>query len=474
VSGVSAMLSAALVVGAAPVAAALGGSPPAGASPAGTALRRPGPGGSLLIVESNRSVPLVHVVIASRSGSASDPRHREGLTSLAAEWARHGAGGRSRSEMDEALDALGATLEVHAEPDSTRFEGEVLARNLDRYLAIVADVLVRPTFAAAELARTRRELEGQIDELRNDDRALCGRFFTRNLYGEHPYGHPPEGLKSALDAASAPEVAAHFHRNFGGRNLIFALGGDVDLETLDATLARIFRGLPDGPAPPPSPLELRDPVPPKGWRIQLVDKPDRQQTQLMFGHPALRASDRDYLALSVGLAAFGGRAMNATLMDEVRRKRGLAYGAYLILDERRGVGAANGWVFSGTDKTVATLKLVLKLYVSFMDKGLPPTEVAFFQRFLIGSHASEMDLPEHRLDARVSAEIAGLPPDFVDTVPARIGALTAAEVNAAIKRHVHARDLAITMVATAPVMKKLLLGAKLQESAIDVVPYDGY
>jgi hypothetical protein len=30
------------------------------------------------------------------------------------------------------------------------------------------------------------------------------------------------------------------------------------------------------------------------------------------------------------------------------------------------------------------------------------------------------------------------------------------------------------MVASAPVMKKLLTSAKIQESAIDVVPYDGF
>jgi zinc protease len=469
VSGVGAMLSAALVVGAGPARMA---TPAAGTG----AARRPGPGGSLVIVESNHSVPLVHVVIASRVGSAEDPRHREGLTNLAAEWARHGAGGRTRAQLDEALDALGATLEVHTEPDSTRFEGEVLARNLPAFLAIVGDVLVRPTFAAAELTRTRQEILGQIDELRNDDRSLCARFFARNLYGEHPYGHPPEGLKAALEGAATAETAAHFRRSFGGRNLILAFSGDVQMDdaALDAALKHALHGLPEGLAAGPDALEMREPVPPKGWRIQLVDKPERQQTQLMFGHPALRAADRDYLPLSLGLAAFGGRAMNATLMDEVRRKRGLAYGAYLLLEERRGVGAAAGWVFTGTDKTVATLKLALKLYVSFMDKGLTPAEVAFFQRFLIGSHASEMDVPEHRLAARVTAEIAGLPPGFVDSTPARLAALTPAEVNAAIKRHVHAKDLAITMVATAPIMKKLLLEAKLQESAIDVVPYDGY
>jgi predicted Zn-dependent peptidase len=166
--------------------------------------------------------------------------------------------------------------------------------------------------------------------------------------------------------------------------------------------------------------------------------------------------------------------MNSTMMSEIRRKRGLAYGAYLTLAPRRGVGPVTGWVFSGSDKTVTTLKLVLKLYVAFMEKGLGDDDVAFFKRFLIGSHAADMDVPEHRLAARVTAEVAGLPADFVDTYPERLAALTPADVNAAIKRRVHARDLAITMVATASVMKKLLVDAKVAESAIDVVPYDSY
>jgi zinc protease len=436
--------------------------------------RRTGPGGALLMVESNRTIPLVHLVIAARSGSASDPRHREGLTNLAAEMALRGAGGKTREQIDTALDSIGATLEVQTELDQTRFEGEVLTRNLDAYLAIVADVLLRPTFAPAEVARTKRELIAQIEELRTDDHALCGRFFARNLYGDHPYGHPAEGLTPALEAASAAEVAAHFRRHFVGRNLIIAAAGDVDTEDFAAHLARAFKGMRNLPPPPPDPLELREPVPPRGWRIQLVDKPDRQQTQLMFGHPALRASDPDFLPLSLGLAAFGGHGMTATLMDEVRTKRGLAYGAYLSLGQRRGVGAASGWVFSGTDKTIATMKLVLKLYVALMETGVTAEQVEFFRRYLIGSHASDMDAPERRLDARVSAEIAGLPADFVDTTPARLRAIKPAAVNAALKRHVHARDLAITMVATAQVMKKLLLEAKIKDSAIDVVDFEGY
>jgi len=137
-------------------ALAVGAAAPKTTAATPGAIRRPGPAGSVLIVESNPTIPLVHVVVASRSGSASDPRHREGMTNLAAEWARRGAGGKSREELDAALDALGATLEVSTLPDSTRLEGEVLSRNLDGFLALLSDVIVRPTFSTAELDRTRR------------------------------------------------------------------------------------------------------------------------------------------------------------------------------------------------------------------------------------------------------------------------------------------------------------------------------
>ena len=137
-------------------------------------------------------------------------------------------------------------------------------------------------------------------------------------------------------------------------------------------------------------------------------------------------------------------------MNEVRTKRGLAYGAYMTLGERRGVGAAAGWVFSGNDKTVATLKLVLKLYVALMEKGVTTDRVAFFRNFLIGSYASEMDVPAHRLDARVAAEIAGLPADWVDTCRRASPPSARRRSTPRSSAHVHARDLAITMVSRRP------------------------
>src|SRR6185503_8041960 len=128
-----------------------------------------------------------------------------------------------------------------------------------------------------------------------------------------------------------------------------------------------------------------------------------------------------------------------TLMDEIRTRRGLAYGAYMGLSERLGRGSLSGWVSTANDKAVVTLKTVLKLFLALGEKGIDAGRLAFAKSFLAGSRAAELDDPERRLDARLSAVIVGLPPTFVDEFPARIRAVTAAEVRAAITRRIHAR-----------------------------------
>jgi zinc protease len=436
------------------------------------AFRGPGPAGSLLIIDRSDAVPLVHVEVASRSGAAGDPRGNEGLVNLAAEVARRGAAGRNRQQLDETLDALGARLDVIVEPDSVRLIGQVLSRNLDAFLDVVADVVLRPDFREDEFARTRREILSSLDEARNDDTTLCARFFERRLYGDHPYGRAADGTARSLPRITRREAEARYRAAFVGRNLIFGFAGDVDAPGVQARLGRAFARLTPGAPALPSPI--RNPLTPDGWRIQLVDKPDRQQTQIMLGHGTIPASHPDFLALSVALAAFGGRGMKSTLMDELRTKRGLAYGAYMNLIPRRGPGATKGWVFTGADRTVKTLKLMLRLYRRLMKDGLAPERVRFFEGFLAGAYASDMDAPERRLSARVSAELDGLPPDYVDTYAERIKAVTPEEVNAAIKAHVHADNLAITMVATASSMVKLLIDAGIDEGAIDVVKYESY
>jgi len=434
--------------------------------------RRAGPAGSLVLVDPAPALPVVHVVVALRSGSGWDPHKKEGLANLAANAARRGAAGQSRSKLDGRLDTLGAALEVSVDPDSTRFEGDVLARHLDEYLAIVADVVLRPDFDPAEVNRTRRDLLAQIDDEGTDDVNVGQRLFGRNLYGDHPYGYPSEGTRASLPRVRRDELRAFFRTHVVGGNVIFAAAGPIGADAFTAAVARRFGALPAGAAPGPNPLAVREPQGPRGWRIQLVDKPERQQAQIFFGQLAVKATDPDYVPLLVATTSFGGQGMTATMMDEIRSKRSLAYGAYMTLSERLGRGALGGWVQCSTAKAVPTLKLALKLFVDLMERGIDAGQLAAAQTVLDGTTAVEMDDPARRLDARLTAEVAGLPPAFVDGLPARVRATTLAQVNEALRRHLRAHDLAITIVSTAEALRPRLLESGIKSGAVDVVPYD--
>ena len=447
---------------------------PAARAAAPTPSRRAGPAGSLVIVDPAPALPVVHVVVALRSGSGWDPHKKEGLANLAATTARRGAAGQSRARLDGRLDALGAALEVSVDPDSTRFEGDVLVRHLDDYLGIVADIVLRPDFDPAEVSRTRRDLLAQLDDEGTDDVNVGQRLFGRNLYGDHPYGYPSEGTRPSLPRVRREDLRAFFKTHVVGSNVIFAAAGPISADAFAAAVARRFGGLPAGAAPGPNPLAVREPQGPRGWRIQLVDKPERQQAQIFFGQLAVKATDPDYVPLLVATTSFGGQGMTATMMDEIRSKRSLAYGAYMTLSERLGRGALGGWVQCSTAKAVPTLKLALKLFVDLMERGIDAGQLAAAQTVLEGATAVDMDEPARRLDARLTAEVAGLSPAFLDGLPARVRATTLAQVNEALRRHIHAHDLAITIVSTAEALRPRLLESGIKSGAVDVVPYDSF
>jgi len=430
-----------------------------------------GPSGSLLMVEESNTLPVISVVLAARSGSASDPEKFEGLSNLAAEIARRGAAGSDRTELDNKLDDLGANLDAIVDADSARFVGRVLARNFDAFMDLLADIVLRPSFETNEVERSRREMTAIISESRNDDRSLCERNFSLRLFGRHPYGQAPDGSEASIARISLPQLKQHFHHQFSGKNVIFGAAGDITMESFSAAVNARFAKLPEG-----KDLTLRSPtaLAPQGWRIQLVDKPDRQQVQIMFGHLAIPASDPDYVALQIGLTSFGGHMMNATLMNEVRTKRGWAYGAYMNTIPHPIVSVLRGWVFTGVENAVDTLKLVLRLYGKLADKPLTDDTISFSGKFLAGSYGSDLDTPAARLGRRIGGEIQGLPRDFIDIFADRVRATSPEAVRAALAKHLHPKDLAITLVATASVLLPKLKAAGIKESSIDVTPYTSH
>jgi zinc protease len=431
----------------------------------------PGPAGSKLLVEENHDLPLVRFQLALRVGAGDDAADRDGLCNFATELMGRGAGGRTRAELDAAFDALGTSLDVLTDYDGVTFDVTVLPEKLEAALTLVADVILRPDFPEEESHKLGRELNAHLDELRDDDGQLARRFFTRALYAGHPYGRTVVGTDTTLktlDAASARHW--HAHAMHGG-NVIFGVAGDVHTGEVEAAIARHFGALAGGTASPGA----RPDVPRRrGLRLTVVDKPERTQSQILLGQPAPRWHDRDFVPLQVATTAFGG-TFTARLMDEVRSKRGLSYGASARLGQGRGAKALVSHVFPSLEQTAETLTLVLGLWRSWVEEGVTEAEVAFARGYLAKSFAFTVATPEDRLELRTALDLAGMPPDSGLTYSSRVSAVTREASVQALGKHLTAGDLEVAIVTTASELMPKLVEAGLTAGAeVEVVAYDSY
>ena len=187
------------------------------------------PNGIRLLVAERRSLPVVAVEVLVDAGSRYEPADKVGLANLTADLLTRGAGGRTGPEIDEAIDFVGAGLSSGASGDSASVSLRVLRKDLDLGLDLVADVLLRPTFPDAELARKRTEILGAIQKKKDEPGAVAGEAFAEIVFGPHPYGRPVIGKEATVPGITRADIQGFHARWYRPEGTIVTVAGDLSM-----------------------------------------------------------------------------------------------------------------------------------------------------------------------------------------------------------------------------------------------------
>jgi zinc protease len=421
-----------------------------------------------VFVEPSDALPIVSVAVTFRSGSGHDPEGRDGLARVVARMLRRGARGYTAQQIEEAIDALGAELAAEVSVSALTVHFEVIRRSLPAMVELVATLLAHPTFDERELARLLREAEAELVEARDDDRTLVSRAFRRTLFAGHPYGRRVSGQISTVRALGEGDVRSFYARHFCRANAVVIVSGDVTEEEGHALARRLLEGLPEGERAP-------DPVPePKakpGRHLVFVDKPDRTQTQMVIGGLGTDAHDADHIPLFLANTAFGG-TFTSRLMQEVRVKRGWSYGASsrVAFDRRR--DAFTMWTAPAAADAPACLALELDLLHAFREEGLTAEELAFVKRYLVRSHAFEVDTARKRVHQKLEAELYDLPFGYHDRYLEHVEAVELRAANTAVRARLSEEDLVIGVVGTHAEIGDFVAKAIPRLASVTVAPFD--
>jgi zinc protease len=402
-------------------------------------------GGAVAFVETSHTLPLVSIVVALRSGCAHDPPEMDGLARFTARMLRRGCEGMTSKQIDDAIDGFGAEVSFEVSASQITVHAQVIRRNLEPFVALLAKILSTPTFPSEEIERLKRESVAELVEARDSDRALCQVGFRRAVFGDHPYGRGAAGRTTTIPRIGAEDVRRLYRTHFVRGNVVLGFAGDIGEAEAARLGEALIAGLPAGqkiadPTTPPKPLQ--------GRSLLFIDKAERTQTQILIGGLGTWPHDEDHAALAVATSIFGG-TFTSRLMREVRSKRGWSYGAYARIAIERQRHSFSMWTFPAATDAAACITLELKMLEDLIDKGVSPREVAFIKRYLVRSYAFDIDTAQKRLHHALDVEILGLPPDYYSGYVERTEAVTAEAANEAIRNRLSAKDLAVVVVGTA-------------------------
>lgn len=391
-------------------------------------------------------LPLVQLRVVFDAAASRDPVSKPGVALLTNGLLDQGAAGMNADQIASGFENLGAEFGNSSERDMAILELRSLSdpKLLDPALDLFAAVATRPTFPEDALERERARALVALQRDAQLPNVIAEKTFWRALYGNHPYAHDPLGTAESLRSITRADLAAHHARYYTGANAWLAIVGDATIAQAKDIANRALGGLPRGERAPPLP-----PVPDKpAGASQTIPFP-AQQTHVRFGHLGIQRTDPDYFPLIVGNYSLGGGGLVSRLAIEVREKRGYSYDVYSYFLPMR----ENGPFVLGLQTKNASrddaIKVSRQVLADYVDNGPTAQELDAAKRHLTGSFPLRLDSNRKIAENIAFIGYYGLPLDYLDTFIDKVNAVTADQVRAALKRHVHPKDAVTVAVGGA-------------------------
>lgn len=418
-----------------------------------------------LRVVPQHAAPVVSVTALVRGGSAADPADRPGLSAFTADLLDDGAGDLDGPGLADVLARIGADADIEVWPDATVLTVTTLARHAGRALDLLADLVRRPRFAEADVARVRALRLDRLRQMRAQAATLADRAFTRAIYGAHPYGHSGIGDVASVTAATLDDIRAQHARTFHPAGVTLVMTGDLDLAQAERLAQASFgdwRATPPAAAPT-SPL----PEPPSAVRVRLVARPGAPQSELRVGHVSASRSTTDYHALLLWNAALGGQFVSRLNLN-LRQAKGYTYGVRSGFDFRRDRGPFSIHTSVQPSATGDALHEILREVRGMLgDQPMTAQELARARAAVGLGYPRGFETAQQVGRAVAQMSLHDISADHFEQFVPRLNAVSLDDVTAAARRHVQPDALTAVVVGDPAVVEPQLASAGLVSERVD-------
>ena len=407
----------------------------------------------VLVLEDDRSPIVTMQLTISGAGPLYESRDLAGVAAMTARMLREGTTNRSNSDILEQVARLGANLNSSSAfgSDAANVSASGLSRNMEEWFEVMRDILLNPTFPESEFERLRQEQRAGLRQQRTSSGFLANERFSAAVFGDHPAA-TRSATEASLDAMST-EIVAQWHRErYAPQNSILSIAGDVDasdiVSLLNDRLADWERSDFVAQLPP-------NPEAPAVGQIYLIDRPDSAQTTIYMGSLALDRRDPDYIPLTVMNAVLGG-GPSARLFLNLREEKGYTYGAYSFFSALKYPGSWRASADVRTEVTDGGMTEFLYELGRMRDEPVAEAELEEVKRSIVARFALSLERPTSLLNYSTTREIYGFEPDYWETYPEQVMAVSPALVQSMAEKYLNPESMQIVVVGDASEIREVM------------------
>jgi len=405
------------------------------------------PNGITVVLSENHKLPRVSFNFVLGSNPIIEGS-KIGLSSLAGELLMSGTEKRSKDQLDQEIDFIGATLRS----SSQNVFLQCLTKHVEKGLDLMTDVLLRPTFPEEEFDRLKKLNESNILSSKSNPNAMASNAEARaNFPTGHPYGEVE--TESTLRDITISDVKNYYRALFTPKGSYLVIVGDVTKDQAKRWAEQYF-GTWEGHDKIHT--KYNDPYYHAGNRVIFVAKPGAPQSVITVSFPMnIKSGDKNQLVLNTLNGIFGGGGFGARLSQNLREKRAYTYGCYSkanVTEDGSYYSISGNFRNEVTDSAVAQILFELD---RIQKSEVTDEELSSIKALLAGNFARSLEKPMTIAQFALNIIKYNLPKDYYQTYLKRLDAISKTEILEAAKQYLTASGCNIIIVGNPAIIDKL-------------------
>lgn len=410
--------------------------------------RRVLPNGIILYLAEDRSLPVLDVHVVFRAGRLYEPSTRPGVAQFTASQLRNGGTtGLAFKALNEELEVMAASIEAGVSTEAISLTLNVLAKDADRALPLLGEVVRRPAFDPEPLRTAKGRVIEELRRLTDNPPQLLAREFARTLYTEaHPLGRPL--TPAQVEAIQREDLLDYYRRFFHPNNMMVAIVGDFSREEMAAQIQGLFG---DWPAAAVLDLPPMPAVQPRFDHGVYIIPRSLSQASVTLGHFGINRFNPDRYAIELMDLILGGGGFTSRIMERVRAEEGLAYSVGTAFPTTsRDISLFRATLRTKNENVPRAVAAVLEEMARIQRQPVTPEELDRAKEAIINSFVFRFTSRFSTVLQLLTLEFDGYPLDYYETLLDRYRAVTAADIQRVAGEYLHPGSATILVVGDAP------------------------